>query len=345
MGVSPYVYNAYNELTSKPGMEYSYDGNGNLLSKLNSGGTTSYVWDPENRLTSITLPGSGGTVSFQYDPFGRRIYKSSPLGTTIFVYDGYSVIEEVNADGSLIACYTQSLGIDEPVAMLRGNTMSYYQADGLGSVTSLSDSKGNLVSTYEYDSFGNLLASTGSIPNPFRFTGREFDAETHLYFYRARYYDPSIGRFISEDPIQFGGGINFYRYAFNNPINFIDPWGLIWVTAGHDYHGVKNWGRWYLNRWGSQIGKGMDPTFPGADPEELVGLERDVLQEWRPDPDNPCKDSEFPIGTKRRVLQKYNKFLNPGPDEVLVNNPDDPYYYQWDPWVSSPTYESYPNTK
>ncbi len=89
----------------------------------------------------------------------------------------------------------------------------------------------------------------------------------------------------------------------------------------------------------------MDPTFPGSDPEELVGIERDVLQEWRPDPDNPCKGSEFPIGTKRRVPQKYNKFLNPGPDEVLVNNPDDPYYYQWDPWVSSPTYENFPNTK
>jgi YD repeat-containing protein len=143
-----------------------------LLSESNAGGTTNYAWDQENRLTSVTLPGSGGTVNFQYDPFGRRIYKSSPLGTTIFVYDGPNVIEEVGADGSLLASYTHSLGIDEPLSMLRGNTMSYYQVDGLGSVTSLSDSKGNLVSTYEYDSFGNLMASTGSISNPFRFTGR-----------------------------------------------------------------------------------------------------------------------------------------------------------------------------
>lgn len=224
--VSPYVYNDSNELTSTPDAEYSYDDNGNLLSESTGSGTTSYVWDPEDRLTSITLPGSGGTVSFQYDPFGRRIYKSSPLGATIFVYDGYNVIEEVSADGSLMARYTQSLGIDEPLAMLRGNTMSYYQADGLGSVTSLSDSKGNLVSTYEYDSFGNLLASTGSISNPFRYTGREFDAETDLYFYRARYYDPSIGRFISEDPIRFDAGTNFYTYCLNDPIMFIDPWGL-----------------------------------------------------------------------------------------------------------------------
>ena len=226
MGVSPYVYNLSNELTSKPGTAYTYDNNGNLLSKDDAGGTTSYVWDPENRLTSVTLPGSGETVSFQYDPFGRRIYKSSPYGTTIFVYDGINVIEEVSADGSLVALYTHGLNMDEPLAMLRGNTMRYYLADGLGSVTSLTDAKGNLTSTYQYDSFGNLTASTGSIFNPFRYTGREFDTETGLYFYRARYYDPSIGRFISEDPIRFRGGINFYCYVKNNPINWIDPFGL-----------------------------------------------------------------------------------------------------------------------
>lgn len=228
--VSPYVYNSSNELTSKPDTEYSYDDNGNLLSESTGSGTTSYVWDPENRLTSVTLPGSGETVSFQYDPFGRRIYKSSPLlGTTIFVYDGYSMIEEVSDTGSLMARYTQSLGIDEPLAMLRGNTMSYYQTDGLGSVTSLSDSKGNLVSTYEYDSFGNLLASTGSVSNPFRFTGREFDAETGLYFYRARYYDPSIGRFISEDPVR--SAWSAYDYVQNNPVMFVDPTGEIAATS------------------------------------------------------------------------------------------------------------------
>ena len=226
MGVSPYVYNLSNELTSKPGTAYTYDNNGNLLSKDDAGGTTSYVWDPENRLTSVTLPGSGEPVSFQYDPFGRRIYKASPSGTTIFVYDGINVIEEVSADGSLVALYTHGLGIDDPLAMLRGNTMRYYLADGLGSVTSLTDAKGNLTSTYQYDSFGNLTASTGSIFNPFRYTGREFDTETGLYFYRARYYDPSIGRFISEDPIRFGGGINFYRYCLNNPVNLIDSLGL-----------------------------------------------------------------------------------------------------------------------
>jgi RHS repeat-associated protein len=230
LGVSPYVYNDSNQLISKPDATYSYDNNGNLLSKSDAGGTTSYGWDPENRLASVTLPGSGGTVSFLYDPFGRRIYKSSPMNTTIFVYDGANAIEEVDSEGSLLALYTHGLGVDEPLAMLRGGAVSYYQADGLGSVTSLTDAQGNLAATYQYDSFGNLTDSTGSISNSFGYTAREFDAETGLYFYRARYYDPSLGRFLSEDPIDFGGGVNFYAYVGNNPVNYIDPFGLCQLT-------------------------------------------------------------------------------------------------------------------
>jgi RHS repeat-associated protein len=243
--VSTCDYNSSNELTWKPDTVCTYDNNGNLLSKGDAGGTTSYAWDPENRLTGVTLSGSGEIVSFQYDPFGRRIYKSSLSGTTIFVYDGITVIEEVSADGSLAALYTHALGIDEPLTMLRDNTMSYYLADGLGSVTSLTDAKGNIASTYRYDSFGNLTASTGSISNPFRYTGRVLDAETGLYFYRARYYDPSIGRFLSEDPIRFGGGINFYRYVQNNPINLIDPLGLYCkIIWGEPYGGGDPLRQW-----------------------------------------------------------------------------------------------------
>jgi RHS repeat-associated protein len=226
IGVSPYVYGTSNELVSKPDTVYAYDNNGNLQSESNTGGTIGYSWDLENRLLSVTLPGSGETVSFQYDPFGRRISKSSPAGTTIFVYDGANVIEEVNGDGSFKALYTHALGIDEPLALLRGSTRSYYLTDGLGSVISLTDSKGNRAASYQYESFGNLAATTGSIANPFLYTGREFDDETGLYFYRARYYDPSIGRFISEDPIKFNGGINFYSYVQNDPVNWVDPEGL-----------------------------------------------------------------------------------------------------------------------
>jgi RHS repeat-associated protein len=103
---------------------------------------------------------------------------------------------------------------------------SYYQADGLGSVTSLTNAAGTATQNYTYDSFGNIIATTGSLVNSFRYTGREFDTETSLYYYRARYYDPGTGRFLAEDPVRFSGGTNFYIYVTENPVNFVDQFGL-----------------------------------------------------------------------------------------------------------------------
>ena len=110
--------------------------------------------------------------------------------------------------------------------MLRFSTVSYYQADGLGSTTSLSNAAGALAQTYTFDSFGKQTVSSGSLTNSFQFTGRELDSETNLYFYRARYFDPATGRFLSEDPIGFAGGNNFYTYVLNRPIQFADPLGF-----------------------------------------------------------------------------------------------------------------------
>jgi RHS repeat-associated protein len=192
---------------------------------VNSSGTTTYTWDFENRLVSVSLPGSGGTVYFKYDPFGRRIYKSSSSGTSIYAYDGDNLIEEVNSSGVAVARYSQGLNIDEPLAMLRGGATSYYQADGLGSVTSLSNTAGSLAQTYTRDSFGNQTASSGSLTNPFQYTGREFDSETSLYYYRARYYDAQDGRFLSEDPMGPNEGPNLYTYVSDNPLTNADPSG------------------------------------------------------------------------------------------------------------------------
>ncbi len=145
-------------------------------------------------MTSVTLPAGGGTISFKYDPFGRRIYKSSSTTTSIYAYDGDNLIEETNSSGAVVARYEDTQNIDEPLAMLRSSATSYFHADGLGSVTSLSNAAGSIANTYTYDSFGKLTASTGSLVNPFQYTARESDSETGLYYYRARYYDPSTGR-------------------------------------------------------------------------------------------------------------------------------------------------------
>ncbi|MGB8323369.1 MAG: RHS repeat-associated core domain-containing protein, partial [Candidatus Acidiferrum sp.] len=174
----------------------------------------------------IALRGNGSMVSFKYDPFGRRIYKSSSSATSIYAYDGDNLVEETDGSGVAVARYSQGLNIDEPLAMLRSGTTSYYQADGLGSLSSLSNTSGALANTYTYDSFGNLTASTGSLTNSFRYSGREFDTETSLYYYRARYYDPQTGRFMREDPFGFQAGPNFYAYTLNQPSNFRDPLGL-----------------------------------------------------------------------------------------------------------------------
>jgi RHS repeat-associated protein len=199
------------------------DANGNTL---NDASGKSYTWDFENRLTQAVVPGTnGGTTSFKYDPFGRRIQKSGPFGTTNYLYDGVNSIEEVDQSGNILARYARTKKVDEPLSESRSGTLSYYQRDGVGSVTSLSNSSGVLANTYTYDSYGEVASSTGTLVNPFQYTGREFDSETGIYYYRARYFDPKAGRFLSEDQTRLRGGINFYAYTRNRPVLLTDPSG------------------------------------------------------------------------------------------------------------------------
>ena len=226
LGMSSYAYNSSNELTSTPSATFTYDGNGNTLTKTDSRGSTTYNWDFENRLASVVLPGTGGTVTFKYDPFGRRIQKSSSSATTNYLYDGSNSVAEAEQTGAFLTHYAQGTRIDEFLAELRNSTIGFYQQDGLSSVTALSGASGSLLNSYMYDAFGNIAVSTGSVANPYLYTGRDEDSETELRYYRARYFDPAIGRFLSEDPIGFSGGVNFYEYVFNNPIKSTDPSGL-----------------------------------------------------------------------------------------------------------------------
>jgi RHS repeat-associated protein len=201
----------------------TYDANGNTLTDAQGRG---FTWDFENRLTQVVNPGVG-TTTFRYDPFGRRIQKSGPLGTTNYLYDGMNLLEEVDQSGNVLARYTQGSSVDEELSELRASTTSYYQADGLGSITSLSNGTGALANTYTYDAFGKQIASSGTLTNPFQFTGREFDLETGIYYYRMRYYDSNSGRFVSEDPAAFDlQWPNLYLYVNNSPTGLVDPSGL-----------------------------------------------------------------------------------------------------------------------
>ncbi len=228
------VFNAGNQQTEDNTFLYEYDANGNQNKKTHktSGEFTVYTYDPENRLTKVEVFASGGstpvaTSTYRYDGLGRRIEKVGNGQTRRYIYDGEDILLEYDETNALLARYTHGPGIDEPVAMVRGGASYYYHQDGLGSVTELTDGAGAMAKAYAYDAYGNIIEQTGTVENPYAYTGRELDADTGLYYYRARHYDPTTGRFLQKDPIGFGNGsTNMYGYAFNAPVNLNDPLGL-----------------------------------------------------------------------------------------------------------------------
>ncbi len=178
---------------------------------------------------------------------GRRIEKDVNGVSTRFVYDNEDIVAEVDGTGASQAISLHGPGIAEPLAVSRRTEAGFnrfiYHADGLGSITTLTDLSGTPVRTYTYDSFGRIVDETGTVIDPYTYTGREFDPETGLFYYRARYYDPSVGRFLQRDPIGdlipprmllLLGVLEESPYAFvqNNPVNFHDPLGLLTFSFG-----------------------------------------------------------------------------------------------------------------
>ncbi len=211
-GLASATYNANNQLVQRGFSSFSYDLNGNLITD----GTNTYSWDARNQLALIT---GSVLVSPQYDAFGRRTL--NPAGQNL-LYDGGNLVQE-QSGGSVTANLLTGLGIDERFVRTDSSGDHSYLIDGLNSTVALTDSNANAAAQYTYDPFGNTTM-TGASTNVQEFTGRENDG-TGLYYYRARYYSPQMGRFISEDPMQFRADVNFYSYAGNAPTEFIDPQG------------------------------------------------------------------------------------------------------------------------
>ena len=183
-------------------------------------------------------------TEYAYDALGRRIEKRTGGDATRYIYDGARVVEEwtISSGGSptLAASYVYGLYVDEVLTMRRGGNDYYYHGDDMHNVVKLTDSNGDVVEAYDYgdygqpefyDATGDRLDVTASpLGNPYLFAGREFDAELGYYYFRNRYMDPGLGRFVSRDPLGLWGDPlnlgNGYTYAASNPWSLVDPFGL-----------------------------------------------------------------------------------------------------------------------
>ncbi len=199
---------------------YTYDANGNTATRNGSPGNFTFGWTTDDRLASIS---GAATASYLHDYQGRRTSKTVGGVTTSYLYDSLNLIR---ATGSSTADYLFGPGIDEPLAMSRGGNLYYFAVDGLGSVNLLTDTSGTVQDAYLYDAWGMTRSQTGTLANDFGYTAREF-AEAALWYYRARYYQASAGRFASEDPLRSPDGMSFFAYVVNDPLTFKDSLGLV----------------------------------------------------------------------------------------------------------------------
>jgi RHS repeat-associated protein len=228
------MYQSTNMYYAFNGFSLQYDSDGDIVRKYNGAGfDQTYGWNDLGQLVSVT-PAGQGSVTYDYDGFGRRVRSvNNATGVvTLYLYDGDNLFAEVDQDGNAIRRYTHNPGVDDPQAVtlrLGDGTMKtyYYMTDLSGNVTGLADGSGQVVNRYRYSPFGTAESTSEQVSNPLRFKARELDAYTGLYYNRARWYDPDLGRFISEDPIGLAGGINTYAFAGNDPINNDDPSGLV----------------------------------------------------------------------------------------------------------------------
>jgi RHS repeat-associated protein len=293
-----YQTGAGNRLLNDGTWTYTYDNEGNLIRKATAGDgeVWTFDYDHHNHLVSASHQGGAGPVlaTSSYDALDHRVEKDVSTGgapaVTKFVYDGQEVLADLDSGNTLQRRYLHGDVVDQLFARLSFGAMTtaaWYLADRQGSVRDLTDATGAVQDHLTYDGFGNATETNPAFGDRYQYTGREFDRETGLQYNRARYYDPKIGRWTSEDPKGFDAGdANWYRYVHNGPTNGTDPSGLYFVVQGSDE--AKNWVASLSGQDHNSLKVALAPTLtPGTYQIYLVDQEsqrkvRDVLKQRRP---------------------------------------------------------------
>ncbi len=269
-GTTAYSVNGLNQYTQAGGNSLSYDSNGNLTGD----GVWSYSYDTDNKLKTATK--AGYAASLAYDAEGRL--RRTTLGgtTTDLLYDGAELIAEYSASGSLLRRYVHGPGVDEPLVVYEGSgtgNKSWLYRDHLGSVIGTANATGASTAIYSYGPYGEPNQSSGV---RFRYTGQQYLGDLNLYYYKARFYAPTLGRFLQTDPIGTGDDLNLYAYVGNNPLNYTDPAGL----AAHEAAMLTST---VVNSEAGQFGLGFVPGY-------------DLYQAWN-NPDSTWGDYALAVAS------------------------------------------------
>jgi len=293
-------YDEEDRLYEAGGTAYRHDEDGFLVSKTQGTQVTTYDYSLRGELLSVTLP-DGTLIQYVHDPLGRRIAKKvNGTVTEKYLWQGLTRLLAVyDGDSNLIMRFEYA-DARMPVAMTKDGVKYYLAYDQIGTLKAVADSSGTVLLKRQYDSFGNILNEETSLPFevPFGFAGGLYDKDTGLVRFGYRDYDPETGRWTAKDPILFAGGdTDLYGYCLNDPVNWIDPYGL---AGGRGQKGERNW----------QSGpKGTDNPYKGwkinpDNPNQIVGKDKQTGKKiTKPKPDDwpeeaneePCPKNEYSI--------------------------------------------------